>query len=117
MNSAMPRFGTMKTILRQSVFAGLASFTLTTLLLLAGREADAATAQPVTTAQNQACADCHAKTSPALVMEWRRSRHAEVEVGCLDCHGAETNRIGAWKHEGMWITTDRKSTRLNSSHA
>ncbi len=62
-------------------------------------------AQAITAAQNQACVDCHRKTSPALVMEWQRSRHAEVRVGCLDCHGANTNKPGAWKHEEAWITT------------
>ena len=95
----------MKTILRPSVFTGPAPLALIALLFLMAREAVATTAQSATPAQNKACADCHAKSSPALVMEWQRSRHAEVKVGCLDCHAAETNRIGAWKHEGMWITT------------
>ena len=102
----------MKMILRPSVFAGLAPLAIIALLFLAAREAGATTAQPVTAAQNQACADCHAKTSPALVMEWRRSRHAEVEVGCLDCHAAETNRIGAWKHEGHVDHHPRHAQRL-----
>ena len=95
----------MKTILRPSVFARLVPFAIIALLLIAACEAGATTAQSATPAQNKACADCHAKSSPALVMEWQRSRHAEVGVGCLDCHGAETNRIGAWQHEGQWITT------------
>jgi nitrate/TMAO reductase-like tetraheme cytochrome c subunit len=56
-------------------------------------------------AQNKACVTCHQKTSPALVMEWQRSRHFDVGVGCIDCHGADTNAVGAWRHEGQWITT------------
>jgi hypothetical protein len=64
----------------------------------------AAKAEAATAAQNKACADCHRKTSPALVMEWQRSRHAEYGVGCLDCHGADTNKPGAWQHEGAWVS-------------
>jgi hypothetical protein len=56
-------------------------------------------------AQNKACVDCHQKTSPALVMEWKRSRHSGVGVGCLDCHGSDAKVVGAWQHEGQWITT------------
>jgi hypothetical protein len=55
--------------------------------------------------QNKACADCHHKTSPALVMEWERSKHSKNQVGCLDCHGADPTKVGAWKHQGAWITT------------
>ena len=62
-------------------------------------------ASPPTPAQNKACADCHRQKSPALVMEWERSKHSKNQVGCLDCHGAEAKKIGAWLHEGAWITT------------
>jgi hypothetical protein len=55
-------------------------------------------------AQNKACAECHRKTSPALVMEWQRSRHAEVDVGCLDCHGVQKEQAGAWLHEGSYVS-------------
>jgi hydroxylamine dehydrogenase len=67
--------------------------------------AEAPKLEPATPAQNKACTDCHRKNSPALVMEWERSKHAKNQVGCLDCHGAEPTRIGAWRHEGEWIST------------
>jgi hydroxylamine dehydrogenase len=95
----------MKTAMKARSSARLVTFVFTTLLFLVTRDAVAAIEQTATPAQNQACADCHAKTSPALVMEWRRSRHGELGIGCLDCHAAETNRVGAWRHEGQWITT------------
>ena len=41
------------------------------------------------TAESKGCADCHRTKSPALVMEWERSRHAGAEVECLDCHQAD----------------------------
>ena len=69
--------------------------------------AQAADAKPsaVTPAQNKACTECHRKLSPALVMEWERSRHAELAVGCLDCHGAKQGEPDAWQHEGEWVST------------
>jgi hypothetical protein len=56
-----------------------------------------------TAAQNKACADCHRKTSPALVMEWERSVHCQRSVGCLDCHGSDSAKPGAWLHEGSYV--------------
>lgn len=76
--------------------------------------------QSPTPAQNKACADCHRRTSPALVLEWERSRHAEIEVGCLDCHGAEPRQVGAWQHEGAWVSvlvTPRTCAQCHDSEA
>jgi len=39
--------------------------------------------------EEQACLDCHERSSPRIVGDWRLSRHAQVEVGCTACHGAE----------------------------
>jgi hydroxylamine dehydrogenase len=105
MNSTTTRFKTMKPIANTFPLNRLVLVSFTVLLFSAARHSGAATEQQVNPGQNQACANCHAKTSPALVMEWRRSRHGELGIGCLDCHAAETNRIGAWRHEGQWITT------------
>ncbi len=38
-------------------------------------------------AQAQTCLDCHAKTSPGIVADWRASQHAANDVGCATCHG------------------------------
>ncbi len=35
------------------------------------------------------CVDCHSKTTPNVVADWKQSRHSQVEVGCDTCHGAE----------------------------
>jgi hypothetical protein len=61
-------------------------------------------AEPLITEENKACVDCHRKNSPALVMEWERSRHAAVGTGCRDCHGAKEGEPDAWKHEGAWVS-------------
>ena len=53
---------------------------------------------------DNACVDCHRKQSPALVMEWERSKHAKVTVGCLECHAAEQSDPDAWQHEGAWVS-------------
>ncbi len=47
--------------------------------------AQAQTAQNVT-AQ---CIECHTKTTPNIVNDWKQSRHSQVEVGCDTCHGSE----------------------------
>ncbi|MHC5066921.1 MAG: multiheme c-type cytochrome [Planctomycetota bacterium] len=78
-------------------------------------------------AQAEECADCHRKHSPALVMEWERSRHASEGVGCLECHGAEEGEVDAWQHQGEWVATlvtpkdcsvchDRENEEFSRSH-
>lgn len=34
------------------------------------------------------CIDCHAKESKGIVADWADSRHAHINVTCLDCHVA-----------------------------
>ena len=34
------------------------------------------------------CIECHAKESAGIVADWAGSRHAHVNVTCLDCHAA-----------------------------
>jgi len=42
---------------------------------------------------SQTCVDCHAKSSPGIVSDWKASKHAQKEVGCEACHG--TNHSSA----------------------
>ncbi len=51
------------------------------------------------------CVTCHREHSPALVMQWENSRHAQNEVTCLECHGAEEGEVDAWMHEGETISS------------
>ena len=36
----------------------------------------------------QACIECHAEQNGGIVADWAASRHAHVNISCLDCHGA-----------------------------
>jgi cytochrome c553 len=51
-----------------------------------------------------ACADCHRKNSPALVMEWERSVRFQRSVGCLDCRASGKGKPGAWLHGGSYVS-------------
>ena len=33
------------------------------------------------------CVNCHEKTTPGAVTDWKLSRHFEMEVSCDSCHG------------------------------
>src|SRR5512137_2091143 len=33
------------------------------------------------------CIECHARSTPGVVSDWRLSRHATASVGCDSCHG------------------------------
>ncbi len=55
--------------------------------------------------ESEKCVACHKKQSPALVMEWERSRHGQSDIGCFDCHGADKSDVDAWTHEGAVIST------------
>ena len=88
--------------------AALSFLFLLSLLLVAWHESRLARQEeepgPVVTASNEGCVSCHRQDSPALVMEWEASRHAEFGVGCFDCHTASPDDVDAWEHEGVWIS-------------
>lgn len=48
-----------------------------------------AAAQDTTAASSSACIDCHAKVTPKVVPQWKQSKHAQKDVGCVACHGAD----------------------------
>ena len=33
------------------------------------------------------CIECHAKLTPNIVSDWKLSKHSQVEVTCVTCHG------------------------------
>ena len=81
-----------------------------TLLVVMGFFLAALTSWPAWADENKTvasdqCVTCHRKQSPALVMEWERSRHGRMGVGCADCHGAEEGTVDAWKHGVAWVST------------
>jgi hydroxylamine dehydrogenase len=60
---------------------------------------------PSALAAGEDCVECHKKESPALVMEWQRSKHAANGVSCLQCHQADESNPGAWIHHGERVST------------
>jgi len=116
---------------KRYIVAALSFFFLAALLVVAFQESRRFRAErkldPVVTAENQGCVECHRKDSPALVMEWDRSRHAAFGVGCVDCHGAEKEDADAWLHEGDYVAAlvtpkdcanchDREYKEFSQSH-
>jgi hydroxylamine dehydrogenase len=53
---------------------------------------------------SQACLECHQSEMPGLVGEWRFSRHFGANVGCYECHGADTKDSDAMDHNGFTIS-------------
>jgi len=37
---------------------------------------------------NAQCIECHSKTTPNIVTDWKLSKHSQSDVGCVVCHGA-----------------------------
>ncbi len=51
------------------------------------------------------CLLCHKEKTPGLYLQWYESAHAEYEITCLDCHGAEEDDADAFLHEGSFVAT------------
>ncbi|MBI4026239.1 MAG: hypothetical protein HY360_14730 [Verrucomicrobia bacterium] len=64
----------------------------------------APTSAEKTPGKADACVNCHRKQSPALVMEWERSRHARHDISCSDCHTAKKEDPDAWLHHGVYVS-------------
>ena len=54
----------------------LAFFIVATTLLSAQQSSPAAQ-----------CIDCHSKLTPNIVSDWKLSKHSQIEVTCVSCHG------------------------------
>ncbi|MCX6833841.1 MAG: multiheme c-type cytochrome [candidate division Zixibacteria bacterium] len=68
--------------------------------------ATAATSRSVPTTLSQesaSCVECHESDMPGLVKEWRWSRHYGADVGCYECHAAESGDADAFEHNGFSI--------------
>ncbi|GAB4315175.1 MAG: hypothetical protein Kow0074_02610 [Candidatus Zixiibacteriota bacterium] len=89
----------MRRVLNRFAIAALVSVVGTFVLVM--------TATPVPAQESgdeSNCVTCHRSQSPALVMEWERSRHAEMGVDCIACHAASEGEVDAWQHEGEWVS-------------
>ncbi len=64
-------------------------------------------ASPIVDEGTKHCIACHSEkgAGKVIVEQWKNSKHAEVGVGCLECHAAEKDDIDAYEHEGSLIAT------------
>lgn len=76
------------------------------VLFFHGAAANAASKQDTDTEPGKACITCHAKESPGIVAEWKKSGHNKKKtVDCYDCHAAKQGDKGSYEHFGEYITT------------
>ncbi len=53
----------------------------------------------------QGCIDCHANQNPGMVADWAESRHAHINVTCIDCHLAKETDPDVSKTHAMFDKT------------
>lgn len=51
------------------------------------------------------CISCHKENLPGLFNQWASSKHAENDVMCIDCHGAEKSDPDAFEHNDVFVAT------------
>ncbi|HCS48093.1 MAG TPA: hydroxylamine oxidoreductase [Candidatus Aminicenantes bacterium] len=52
----------------------------------------------------KACLECHAASSHGIYQEWGTSKHYRANVGCYECHQAQTGDKDAFKHDDYLIS-------------
>jgi len=71
---------------------------------------------PDISAESRKCIDCHKKESPSIYEQWGNSKHFRANVGCYECHKAETSDPDAMLHEGQLIATIVSPRDCNRCH-
>ncbi|MCA8938779.1 MAG: hydroxylamine oxidoreductase, partial [Planctomycetes bacterium] len=61
--------------------------------------------ETVVTGDSEACVACHTEQTPGIVGHWEGSKHAELGVGCYECHKADEGDLDGWNHNGYFIAT------------
>ena len=84
-------------------------------LLLFFRTALAYTVPDISAASRK-CIDCHKKESPSIYEQWGSSKHFRANIGCYECHKAETGDPDAMLHEGQLIATIVSPRDCNRCH-
>ncbi len=96
---------------KRSIIAILSIVFLVVLLIALWKEVQRAMpdykAAPTIDEDTRHCTSCHGEqgAGKAIVEQWKNSKHAEVGVGCLECHEAQKGDIDAYEHEGKLIAT------------
>ncbi len=53
--------------------------------------------------QTRECLECHQKTDKGIYQQWGASKHFGANVGCYECHSAQSDDVDAFVHEGYTI--------------
>jgi hypothetical protein len=77
----------------------------------------AAAATTALAADGEDCVSCHATRSPGIVEQWKASKHFEMDVSCIDCHGAAGTDADAFAHYGSTIAIIVSPLDCSSCHA
>jgi hypothetical protein len=106
---------------KRIVVAALSFLFLAALLVVAWVEGGQRRLQPepkpVVGADSAKCLDCHQQKTPVIAEQWRDSRHAQLGVGCYECHRAEEGEPDAFTHEGKVIATVLSPKDCSACHA
>ncbi|MCH7639734.1 MAG: nitrate reductase [Bacteroidetes bacterium] len=62
------------------------------------------------------CATCHREETPAIVVEYEKSRHASVGTSCLDCHGLQDGQESL-EHRGFTISAAVTALNCQQCHS
>lgn len=54
--------------------------------------------------ETKKCIECHEITSAAVFTQWSSSKHAQLDIGCYECHQADQNSSDLFMHEGFAIS-------------
>src|SRR5262252_6500030 len=79
---------------------------------------DVAKAAANASKESQACIACHQTgTAPLAVQQWAVSRHAQVGIGCYECHQADKARPDAFDHYSYSISVMVTPKSCGACHA
>jgi hypothetical protein len=94
---------------KRYVVAGLSFLFLGALLVVTwvegGKQRLQPKPDPVVGGDSAKCLACHVQKTPVIAEQWMDSKHAELGVGCYECHRAEEADVDGFLHEGKRIAT------------
>lgn len=54
--------------------------------------------------ESRTCLACHIKLDKSIYQQWGESKHYRANVGCYECHGAQSSDPDAFEHNGKTIS-------------
>jgi hydroxylamine dehydrogenase len=63
-----------------------------------------------------ACVECHNRTTPGIVEQYGLSTMAAAEVSCQNCHEVQADYPGSVEHEGTYVLQSPTTARCEQCH-